>query len=541
MYSEDVVAKHRMGSGRARAFMLALALVAGVLVAVPSGPASAALDDSAAPAMWSAVGGRVWAIERIGEVIYAGGDFTGIAPTPTAAATARPWLAAFDARTGNPIASFTPALNGRVRDLAASADGSVLYVGGDFTAVNGQSRVRLAAINPATGANVAGFVSNVQGGWVRGLALLGDDLYVGGSFTIVRGVEQPLLAKITAATGVVDESWRPVVEGGWVQDVASSPDGDVVFIGGDYTSVDGATGAGWVAAIDSQTGVVDPTWDSNVDQEVLHVDAVEGYVAIARAGVNGRAYLLDEETGQTLRDLYVDSDTQAVAVVGERAFYGGHHWEQFGSITENVRRLNAVSLETFQEDPSFLPLIRGNPGVWALREAGPYLFFGGTFDLVNGRSAEGIARLGPESLAAVPGTPAGVVAQGVALDTVRLTWNPVPGATGYYLYRSGRRVASTTDTTGVVRGLSDGVTYSFEVVAHDDDDNWSWPSAPVFGAGAPDNDCPDPSRRVRRHVPRHVRQPLVDRVHRPGRPARVRRVPQRSACGHHEQPLPRRH
>ena len=466
-------------------------LVCVMSLVMPVSSASAALDDAAATRMWSAVDGRVWAIERIGEVVYVGGDFTGVASTPNASAVAQPWLVAFDARSGEPIGAFDPTINGRVRDLSGSADGRVLFVGGDFTTVNGQTRVRLAALDPVTGANVGGFVANAQGGFVRGLALLGDDLYVGGSFSTISGVDQPVVAKLDSATGIVDETWRPQVAGGQVNDIASSPDGDVVFIGGAFSSVDGQTGASWVTALDSSTGAVDPTWDSSVSREAIQLDATDGFVAMALAGAGGLGVLANEETGTTHRTYRTDGDLQAAAIVGERAYYGGHHYQRFGTLTQNVRRLNAASLATFQEDPSFLPAVRGNPGVWALREAGPYLFLGGTFDRVASTPAEGIARLGPDDASAVPGTPTGVLAVAAAGDAVRLSWNSVPGATGYYLYRSGRRVASTTETTGVVRGLAGGVTYSFEVVAHDDDDNWSWPSRPAFGsAGASDTTAP---------------------------------------------------
>ena len=53
---------------------------------------------------------------------------------------------AYTLSTGE-ITSFAPTVNSQVRALAVSADGATLYVGGQFTTVNGVTRNRVAAFN----------------------------------------------------------------------------------------------------------------------------------------------------------------------------------------------------------------------------------------------------------------------------------------------------------------------------------------------------------------------------------------------------------
>ena len=73
------------------------------------------------------------ALAKIGNVVYVGGDFTELAPEIGAPAVQQANLAAFNATTGVPIASFAPQLDGKVYAMVASADGTALYVGGSFT------------------------------------------------------------------------------------------------------------------------------------------------------------------------------------------------------------------------------------------------------------------------------------------------------------------------------------------------------------------------------------------------------------------------
>ena len=85
--------------------------------------------------------------------MYAGGSFTKARPAGAAAGTnetPRSNLLAYDITTGADT-GFAPCSTARCRSVAASPDGNRIYVGGDFTTINGGTRSRIAAFDTATG------------------------------------------------------------------------------------------------------------------------------------------------------------------------------------------------------------------------------------------------------------------------------------------------------------------------------------------------------------------------------------------------------
>ena len=61
------------------------------------------------------------ALARVGNTVYLGGDFTEVAPELGAPGVAVARLAAFDATTGVPVASFRPQLDGKVYALVSDS------------------------------------------------------------------------------------------------------------------------------------------------------------------------------------------------------------------------------------------------------------------------------------------------------------------------------------------------------------------------------------------------------------------------------------
>ncbi|MCC3778307.1 chitinase [Streptomyces sp. UNOB3_S3] len=65
----------------------------------------------------------------------------------------------------------------------------------------------------------------------------------------------------------------------------------------------------------------------------------------------------------------------------------------------------------------------------------------------------------------VPDAPGGLAAGAVTASSVALSWNAVPGATGYTVYRDGAKALSTTGASATVTGLAAATSYRFEVTA----------------------------------------------------------------------------
>lgn len=203
--------------------------------------------------------GYVWAQTMIGNTVYAAGGFANArAPlaAPGTSLTPRSNILSFDIRTGN-LLSFAPQVNGPIRAVAASPDGSRLYIGGSFTSVNGQSRFNIAALDPVTGALVPGFAASTGGSGVYGLATTADSVYATGLFTQANGVARTNLAAFAHANGAV-RAWAPTIDRQG-DAMVIDPGGAHVIVGGRFYLTNGVVQRG-LAALDPVTGAIDTAW-----------------------------------------------------------------------------------------------------------------------------------------------------------------------------------------------------------------------------------------------------------------------------------------
>ncbi|MDC0770284.1 chitinase [Streptomyces sp. HD] len=67
-----------------------------------------------------------------------------------------------------------------------------------------------------------------------------------------------------------------------------------------------------------------------------------------------------------------------------------------------------------------------------------------------------------------PAAPTDLKTGTVTSSSVALSWSPVPGATGYAVYRDGVKVQTATGTSATIGGLSPSTAYSFQVAAVND-------------------------------------------------------------------------
>ena len=202
--------------------------------------AEASYADTVRPT-WQA-NGRVESIVMSAEAIYLGGEFTDMAPPGSAAWVSRPHVAAIDITSGAPL-SWTPEVNGRVRSIDMSDDGQTLYIGGDFTEVDGERRDGLAALDATSGSLIADFAPEVDGK-VRSVLAGSDRLFVGGTLSGVNGQTHSLIAALDPSTGDPVPNWSPRIEYPTHPDIANviamavSTDGATLYVGGTFRSVD---------------------------------------------------------------------------------------------------------------------------------------------------------------------------------------------------------------------------------------------------------------------------------------------------------------
>ncbi|MEO8329999.1 MAG: hypothetical protein ABI586_08345, partial [Candidatus Nanopelagicales bacterium] len=109
-------------------------------------------------------------------------------------------LVAFNVNTGAIDRGFDPDVNGPVFTVKSDAAGDAVFIGGEFDSVNGDTRRDLAKVDVGTGATVASFESNANA-YVKDLALSpdGSRLYVGGAFdSLTTAGNQVFVNKLTA-------------------------------------------------------------------------------------------------------------------------------------------------------------------------------------------------------------------------------------------------------------------------------------------------------------------------------------------------------
>ena len=217
--------------------------------------------------------------------IYLGGNFTSVKDVNNVSSSV-PYLASVSASTGLVNRSFAPSANDRVRSLNVAADGSGLYIGGDFTSVGGRAKTKsLTRVSLATGAVDSSFQpaptnqgasppvfditsdnghvyvavgggggacaalnsSNGSMAWsehtngnVQAVRLIGSTAYCGGHFSgagSFGGQTRYKLAAVNVATGAV-LAFAPRVNtahGVWC--IGTQPGDATLAIGGDFTRI----------------------------------------------------------------------------------------------------------------------------------------------------------------------------------------------------------------------------------------------------------------------------------------------------------------
>ncbi|MEX1106039.1 MAG: PKD domain-containing protein [Ilumatobacteraceae bacterium] len=526
-----------------RVLLVALLFVVGVVAVVvdrPQGNADIAPIDPTAvgnPATVTAdalptaqIDGVAWTQAVVGNTVYVGGRFAKARPAGSPLGSnevARPNLLAYDLTTGNLITSFAPTLNGEVRALVASADGTTLYAGGVFKEVNGQQRMRVAAFSTATGALLP-FAPPISS-TVTSLAFSGNRLYVGGDFASVGSVARSKIAAFDVTSGAL-LAWAPQVTGGSVGALAVSPAGDKVALGGNFTALNGSSNPGFgLGSVNAVTGASEQFL---VNGSVRNAGERSAIISLTTNGENvlGTSYWFGGtgnfegtfsarwSNGEVtwMQDCHGDtysawSDSKAVYTVGHAHScgniggfpeYSPRRWYYalaFSDAATGRVAPDTVGYPSFAGNPS-PSLLVWNPVFTAGRIAGQagwhvtgnsdYVVVAGEFTAVNYVGQQGLVRFARAPLAPGKQQPllwgAGWVPRAVSTEpgTVRITWpanHDRDNATlTYTLYRNWKKIYTTQETAPfwqlptlgfTDRGLTPGSTQSYRVLATDSSGN----------------------------------------------------------------------
>jgi hypothetical protein len=364
------------------------ALAAAVLGGAPPALAVPAAAPQSAPLPTWQAHGRVSALAIANGIVYLGGSFTQLESHGTRKTITRVHLAAIDESTGTPT-SWNPDVNGPVQ--AIRVIGGRVYIGGSFTSVGGARARDVAAVGVGSGRMVAGFHASVNG-TVDALAASAKTLYLGGSFSSVDGRARGNLGAVGLSSGALDKSWRASANG-TVHTLLDAHSLKRVFIGGKFTTVDGASRAD-LTSVGEKLGAV-RTWAGAPLGQVwsLAISPAGPLYAAVGGHEGGQLDSFDPGSGTLRWSRFADGDVQAVSVTGNTVFAGGHFMNACatnqGGGTPWVCTVPVAQNRFFATDTTGA-LLPWNPdanslyGVWALRSDAGHIIAGGDFTLVDG-------------------------------------------------------------------------------------------------------------------------------------------------------------
>ncbi|MFA6468516.1 MAG: T9SS type A sorting domain-containing protein [Bacteroidota bacterium] len=327
-------------------------------------------------------GSAIWKLAYVNDTIFAIGNFS------TVNSTNRSRIAAVDT-SGSLVSTWAPTLYNSGNAIAANSiviSGDVVYIGGEFTSVNGQSRQNLAAVSRSDG-SLLSWTANVTGS-VYSLSQIGPRLCVGGSFTQINDSIRTNLALVDTSTGQPTAlNLHPNAN-----IYASTITGSRLIVGGSFTKI-GDDFRFYTAMVDTGTGMVLP-WNPGATDYVrsVIVDGAlivyGGFFKIANGEIRRGVAKFDEASGTLIdwdahlkvTDESIGSapDIQSLFLLENRLYIGG----TFDSVNATAQAYAAAvdtgtaALSAWNPQP--------NNDVTNILGAGESIYMTGSFTSVNG-------------------------------------------------------------------------------------------------------------------------------------------------------------
>jgi chitodextrinase len=470
----------------------------------------------------------VWDMQQLGDWMYVGGEFKQVIES-NGTTHNQAHLARFSIRTGRWDPSFRPQLDGNVHAMEVSPRGR-LIVGGEFTNINGLPATEgLAAFNQAGQVDPT-FESWVERPWypegraiVRELEVVGSFLYIGGNFSHINGpggtrVRVNKLTRVGANYGTIDPSWNPVVSGGSVWGIGVDQDRGRVYISGRFQAVNGDV-VGTTATVDtitgdSVTGLTPHIRNAPTRPEMYDIEYAGN--ALWQAGSQHVLQLHDADTHDLIAwnhagnrcDAYcwssagMGGDFQFVEKIGDFV-YSGCHCNDKTPTTHYSSRTGQRSSHTvsmaYHLDGALVSEVEfdlgGNvDGGWSVASddvgclwLGGDIIDGGFYEPGGRVFARGFARFCDTDLV----VPQNLEVVAELASGIRLEWDGIDNASGYAIYRDGLYLGFSSDPFYVDTEVVEGRTYEYYVRSENFQGTRSDESATVQAlVGQADNEPP---------------------------------------------------
>jgi len=461
--------------------------------AEPTGPQTVSADALPTAQIGDGV---VWDQEVVGNTVYVAGTFSSARPAGAAAGESeqsRSNLMAYDITTGE-LLDWAPTTDGNVQSITASPDGSTLYIGGNFTKLNGANTYRVGAVSAADGSRQRlGLGTNTAVKAVE-VSADGSTLYIGGSFTEVNSQPRYRMAAFDLGSRTLKD-FAPEVADYSVQAIAAAPDGNGVAIGGSFSSVNGSSEPGYGMAILENDGSVRNNAINSVVKNAGNKAAIMSLRADSQ-GLYGTAYSMNSRLGNIEGMFRADwttgelayladchGDTYDVQPMGDVVYASSHTHDcsNIGGLPNSTSTFhNAVAFtnkatgtvlpntapgyadhqgQPAPENLNFYPVFNSggftgmNQSTWTVEGNKDYVVYGGEFTTVNGGGQQGLVRfarreiapnqMGPETKGGAYKVTADSSEPGVVNLSFQANWDRDDKTLTYKVYRD------TTDSEPV--------------------------------------------------------------------------------------------
>lgn len=329
----------------------------------------------------------IYSLEIDENNLYLGGSFY-LASGPT-------YVAPIDPATGNLVTNISfykilKTIYSDVKTVISDGAGGI-YVGGDFTRVNGVTRNRAAHIK--SDGTLGAWNPNCNNS-VTSLIKDGSNIYLSGQFTTVGGTARNYAAKVNDSTGTLDSSWNPNCN-----NLVSTmiKDGSAIYLGGYFTTVGGTT-RNYAAKVNDSNAALDSSWNPNLNSVVstIYKDGSNIYLggSFTTLGGTTRNYAAKvNDSNATLDSSWNPSPNSTINSFlkdGANLYLGGSFTTIGGVSIKGFAKTNTTDATI---DASWNYSLDASPQVTSIIKSGSYLYVAGIFTKASNVKNYGIIRI----------------------------------------------------------------------------------------------------------------------------------------------------
>lgn len=339
------------------------------------------------------------ALSSNGATLFVGGNFTHVQ------GGTRHNLAAFSTTDGSLVSAFTVGADSIIQTVSLSQDETQLYTAGQYSYIAEKLHIGLVALSPSTSLPLNNFNAVLDEGEVLSFALSPDGrtLYAAGNFSGVNGISRSNIVALNTSDGAVVSAFNVAMDSNdAILKIVLSEDGSTLYAGGFFSTIGGKSRSN-LAAINTADGTVldsfVPDPDASVDSLVLSRDGSHLFVGgdfttIASASRSGLAELVaaDGAIVPAFAPDALDGTPKALALSPDETTL--YAGGNFGNIgTQAQIGLAAFSVADGSVIQSFLPVLDSQVSDFTLSSDGLHLFIAGFFSTVNSTPEGGVAEI----------------------------------------------------------------------------------------------------------------------------------------------------